>query len=112
MRKLVSKLKEIQVANGLTDGEMAKRLNCSRQNYQKTRTGEIPLGNKLLKGISTAFPGLRKDVKAITNRIFLSCDANRIPEGATKSPLKQLSEAQGRGLKRFCVGLIRKLRNR
>ena len=98
MSKIVGKLREIQLARGLTDMQMAQRLNCSRQNYQKTRTGEIPLGIKILKGISVAFPELQGDVI-----YFLSNGANKLPDNATKNPSFQ-------GLKSFCARLLARIR--
>ena len=85
--------------------DMAERLNCSRQLYQGTRSGKIPPGNKILKGISIAFPDLQEDVI-----YFLSNDANRLPEGANRNPLKTSSEPRGRGIRKFCVGLIGRIR--
>jgi transcriptional regulator with XRE-family HTH domain len=71
---LLTKLKEIQSREGLTDSELAKRLNCSRQLYQGIRTGKIPLGSKVLKGISIAFPELQADIL-----LFLASDAKNCP---------------------------------
>ena len=106
MSEIVSKLRKIQLAKRLTDGEMAQQLNCSRQTYQKTRVGEIKVGNKILMGIMAAFPELKQDII-----YFLSNDANRIPNNATKNPLRQFLEPQGRGLKRLCVGLVARIKN-
>lgn len=69
-RTLLTKIKEIQSREGLTDAEMAKRLGCSRQLYQGVRSEKVPLGSKILKGISSAFPELQADIL-----IFLSSDA-------------------------------------
>jgi len=85
---LITKIKEIQLREGLTDSEMAKRLNCSRQLYQGIRTGKIPLGNKILKGISVAFPELQANIL-----IFLASDAKNCPDNANKNPLKEASRA-------------------
>lgn len=97
---VIVKLRDIQLARGLTDTKMAKQLGCSRQLYQMTRTGKIPLGNKILKGISSVFPELQQDVI-----YFLSSDDKKLSDTA-KYPPRQPSEPQGRGLKRFCVGLL------
>jgi len=70
-----------------------------------TRSGKIPPGNRILKGISTAFPELRQDVI-----YFLSDGADNSARLATKNPLKQSSQAQGRGLKRFFVELLGRIR--
>ena len=100
---VVKKLKGIQVREGLTDAKMAKLLGCSRQTYQATRAGDNPPGNKILKGVSTAFPELQKDVL-----VFLSND-DKMLSNTAQNPLKQPSGAQGRGLKRFFVRLLGKL---
>ncbi len=78
---LLTKIKEIQSREGLTDSEIAKRLNCSRQLYQGTRSGKIPLGTKILKGISAAFPELQADIL-----IFLASDAKSCPNNAKDKP--------------------------
>jgi len=85
---LITKIKEIQSREGLTDSEMAKRLNCSRQLYQGIRTGKIPPGSKVLKGISIAFPELQADIL-----LFLASDAKNCPDNAQKNPLKAASRA-------------------
>ena len=103
---LISKIKEIQEREGLTDVEMARRLGCSRQLYQGTRSGKIPLGRKILNGIMTGFPELKKDVI-----YFLTNDANKSPKDANKNPPKQPSEAQKRGWKRFFGELIEKIKS-
>jgi len=104
MSELTGKLKYMQVHEGLTDKEMAIRLGCSRQLYQMTRTGKIPPGNKILRGISAAFPELQQDVI-----YFLSRNDNRLSTNAN-NPLRQPSGAQERGLKRLLVGLLGRLR--
>jgi len=98
---IISKLKGIQVREGLSDGDMAERLGCSRQLYQGTRTGRTPLGNKILKGITAAFPDLEQDVVIY----FLSSDASKLPNNA-KNPPRQPSKAQGRGWKGFFRDLL------
>lgn len=60
---------------GLSDKEMAGRLGCSRQLYQKTRAGMTPVGHKILKGISTTFPEFQPDIL-----IFLSKGANKLAD--------------------------------
>ena len=101
---IIGKLKDIQEREGLSDAAMAERLGCSRQTYNSTRLGRIPTGNKILKGVSTAFPELKDDVI-----YFLSSDANKLPDNA-KYPLRATSEAQGRGLKGFLVRLLGRFR--
>lgn len=105
--KFIDKLKQIQSANGLTDLEMAQRLSCSRQLYQKTRTEQIPLGNKILHGVIRAFPEeLNKD--AI---YFLTSDAHQLAEVADRNT-HQTTQDGKRGLlkrlyDRFCYRFMR-----
>ena len=92
--KPIAKLTEIQREAGLTDKEMAKRLGCSRQLWQMTRTGRIPLSNTITRCISKNFPELSRDVLK-----FLSCDGDGLSSSVINNPLK-----------RFCVGLLARLR--
>ena len=101
---LINKVSAAQIREQLSDSDMAERLGCSRQLYQMTRSGKIPLGNKILKGISIVFPELQQDVI-----YFLSNNDNRLSNNAN-NPLSQPSEPQGRGLKRFFVGLLGRIR--
>jgi len=79
--KFIDKLKQIQSDNSLTDLKMAQRLGCSRQLYQKTRTEQIPLGIKILRGVINAFPEeLSKD--AI---YFLTNEAHQLAEVADRN---------------------------
>ena len=75
-RKIISHLEKFQKERGLTDKEMGEKLGCSRQLYQKVRSGKVPLGAKLIKGVMGSFPQLRDDVI-----YFLSNDAHRLPNG-------------------------------
>lgn len=71
----IKKLAEIQNKEGLSDGKMAKRLGCSRQLWQMTRSGETPLGMTVLKCILRRFPELVQ-----TTLIFLSGDADGLTD--------------------------------
>ena len=102
---LTLSLQEIQDRENLKDWQMAERLGCKRQHWQMTRTGDTPLGMTLLKGIAKGFPELHQDII-----YFLDSDADRLSKECDRIPLKQHSEAQGRALKRFCGGLIGRLR--
>jgi transcriptional regulator with XRE-family HTH domain len=104
---LIARLREIQVKTGWDDKQMAERLGCSRQLYQMTRSGKIPVGRKILKGISMAFPELQQDVIYFLAK---GADISTI-EGDEKSP-QMYQEAQGRALKRFCRGLVGWIRRR
>ena len=99
--KPIAKLIEIQTRVGLTDKEMAGSLGCSRQLWQMTRSGKIPLGNTMTKCISKNFPELHQDII-----YFLAQSADKSSRAGDKNPLKPLSEPQGRGLKKFCVELL------
>ena len=102
---IIGKLKGIQVREGFIDAKMAQLLGCSRQLYQMTRSGKIPLGLKIPKGISVAFPELKEEAQN-----FLSNDAQKLPRDANKNPLKSTSGAQGRGIKRFFVELLGRIK--
>jgi len=103
---LVKKLRDIQVMRGLSDIGMAKRLGCSRQLWQMTRTNKILPGKKVVAGISSAFPELHRDVI-----YFLSNNDKKLSNYAN-NPLRATSQPQGRGLKRFFVGLLGSARER
>lgn len=82
---IISKLKGIQKDKGLSDREMAEKLGCSRQLYQMTRSGKIPLRHKVLQGISIAFPELQPDIL-----FFLSSNANKLPNEANTNDTSRL----------------------
>jgi len=101
LSKPIVKLSELQDKGELTDTEMAERLGCSRQLWQMTRTGRIPLSNTIIKCITRNFPDLQQDVI-----YFLAQDGDKLSQKGDRDAPRQPSEAQGRGLKRFCVGLL------
>ena len=107
LSKPIAKLSEIQNKGELTDTEMAERLGCSRQLWQMTRTGRIPLSNTIIRCITKNFPDLHQDVI-----YFLAQDGDRLSQKGDRNPLRQPSEPQGGGLKRFCVGLLRRIKKR
>jgi imidazoleglycerol-phosphate dehydratase len=47
---ILARLVQLQQKNGYSDQQMANKMNCSRPLYQRTRTGRVPLGGKILKG--------------------------------------------------------------
>ena len=49
-----------QEKQGSSDQQFAAQLDCSRQLWQGTRTGAIPMGDTILKGTARAFPNLRR----------------------------------------------------
>lgn len=88
----------------MSDMEMAQRLGCSRQLYQATRVGKLSLNNKIIKGILKAFPQLRDDVI-----YFLSYDAKKWSD-IGNNPTEEPPEPQGRGIKRFFVELLGRIK--
>ena len=66
---LKDKLKELQVAEGLSDYKFADKLGVSHQLWQMTRTGKREVGLAVLHGTITAYPELSRDVL-----FFLSSD--------------------------------------
>ena len=106
LSNLITTLEQRQRHLDLNDSQMAHRLGCSRQLYQMTRTGKIPPGPRVLKGISGAFPELQQDII-----YFLSSNADELSKGGDTIPLKEPSGAQERGLKRFCRGLLGRVRD-
>lgn len=59
---LLEKLIEKQKAEGLSDLQFAKRLGVSRQLWAMTRSGDTPLGMRVLSGVVREFPSLTDDV--------------------------------------------------
>lgn len=58
--EFIGTLTALQKWQGLTDKEMADRIGCSRQLYQMTRTGKVPVGLTILRGSVAAFPELQE----------------------------------------------------
>lgn len=107
--ELIEKLKQIQGQQALTDGQMAEKLGCTRQLYQATKTGRIPIGLTILKGATKAFPEVIGD--AI---IFLTDGAHRVtamPNLATAHTETHQEKQQG-GLRHLVNSLILGLKNR
>ena len=94
LSKPIATLIGMQNREGLTDREMAERLGCSRQLWQMTRTGRIPLSNTITRCISKNFPELNKEVLK-----FLARDGDGLSSDVIKNPLK-----------RFFVGLVERIR--
>ena len=103
--KPIAKLVELQVKGELTDREMAERLGCSRQLWQMTRSGRTPLGKTMAKCITRNFSELNQDII-----YFLAQSADKLSNEGDRNPLSQLSEPQGRGIKRFFVELLGRIR--
>jgi len=103
--KPITKLVDMQTREELTDREMAERLGCSRQLWQMTRSGKIPPGKTIIKCITKNFPELHQDII-----YFLAQSADKLSNNGAENPPRHLSEPQGKGIKRFCVELIGRLR--
>ena len=58
-KTFLDELVNIQQRTGYSDRIMAERIGCSRQNYQKVRTGKITVSKKFLRNSLKAFPQLR-----------------------------------------------------
>ena len=67
-QELVEALIQRQAKLDLSDGEMAVRLNVSRDLWNKVRRGEKAIGSKLLRGIMREFPDLAPEVLSFLRR--------------------------------------------
>jgi len=76
----ISKLIQIQERDKLTDKQMGERLGCSRSLWTLTRTGRVPLGAKVIKGIFKGFPELHTLLS-----LFLSNDVKESERSADKA---------------------------
>ncbi len=65
--EILAKIVQLQQNNGYSDGQMAKRIGCSRPLYQRTRTGRITIGGRFLKGamklLAEEIPAGRKSIQ-------------------------------------------------
>lgn len=59
---LTDKLIEKQKEMGLSDARFATLLGVSRALWNMTRTGDTPLGMKVLSGVLRVFPSMTDDV--------------------------------------------------
>lgn len=92
---LKEKLKELQVAAGLSDYKFADKLGVSPQLWQMTRSGKRQVGLVILRAVTKAYPELSRDIL-----IFLGADVSIISQlgGITTIPSQT---AQGGRFSRF-----------
>lgn len=76
----VSQLIQIQTRDKLSDRQMAERLGCSRTLWQLTRSGKLPLGEKMIRGIFRSFPELHTSLS-----FFLANDVKKSERSADKA---------------------------
>jgi imidazoleglycerol-phosphate dehydratase len=78
---VLQKVIQLQESNGLSDQQMAEKIECSRPLYQRTRTGKIPMGGTFLKGAmklleSVAIEGRKSNVKRDTRETNINLELN------------------------------------
>jgi len=61
-REIIKKLEEAAETEGLTRTQLAIRLGISAGSYYHVRSGERPLGKRIINGILREFPQLREAV--------------------------------------------------
>jgi|GEM_PF-6530458 len=76
----VTQLIEIQERDKLSDGQMAKRLGCSRPLWNLTKHGKATLGTTMIQCIFRNFPELHTSLA-----LFLSQGADRLTEPVSKA---------------------------
>lgn len=59
---MLTRLAAIQTREGLSDGQMAERLGCSRSLWNQVRRGRMPLSHELAVRAAGAFPELSRDL--------------------------------------------------
>lgn len=62
---LIASLAGVQQTMGYSDEEFAELLGISRPLWIMTRSGQMPVGMKLLAGTTRRFPGLKEQVLAV-----------------------------------------------
>jgi imidazoleglycerol-phosphate dehydratase len=76
---IMEKIVQLQQKHGYSDQQMAGKIGCSRPLYQRTRTGRIPIGGRVLKGamklLAAETPAGRKaTVKRATGETSISLE--------------------------------------
>jgi len=94
MTNLIEAIKQRQSQANLSDTALASLLGVDRSTWSKIKSGKRNPGIKFLR--------------AVDQRLMHVEISDTLP---INNPLKQPSGAQGRGLKRFCVGLLALIRN-
>lgn len=59
MSELINKIKELQIAEGLTDSDYAAKIGFVRGSYSAIKTQEVKIGLKFLKGVLRAYQNTR-----------------------------------------------------
>lgn len=59
---MLEAMKDIQIREGLTDGQMAQRLFCSRPLWNRVKNGRMPLSDDLAVRAAGAFPELTREL--------------------------------------------------
>ena len=72
-----------QAEQGTSDKQFAAQLDCSRQLWQGTRSGTIPLGSTILKGAARAFPELRGEA----SHLLIDLPSKTKPEAPEKASI-------------------------
>ena len=86
-------IQELRLQRGLTQEEVARRLDCSRQRYARLEKGEIEITYRELKVISEVF---EVEVREITDSIepaLISSSLFRIPsDSPMEKPVRLIKE--------------------
>ncbi len=61
--RIINRLKEIQIAEGLSDEAFARKIGISRVHWNNIKHGKSPIGIHFLNKVKKAYPGLKKDVE-------------------------------------------------
>jgi len=95
MNNLIEAIKQKQRQANLNDTAFALFLGMDRSTWAKIKSGKRNPGIKFLR--------------AVDQRLMHVEISDTLP---TRIPFRQPPEPQGRGLKRFCVGLLARIRER
>jgi len=64
-------LEEIKKQQGsMSDSKFATSIGCTRQLWQATRTGTLPLSDTILSGVANNIPALRKAADSQHHKMF------------------------------------------
>lgn len=84
---LLEKLRQLQSSMALNDGDFAAQLDVPRSTWQLTRTGRVPLGQKIARAAARRFPDLAADAVAL----FLASDAPECSDATEQSTLSSVA---------------------
>ncbi|MFH1775077.1 MAG: hypothetical protein ABH839_00245 [Chloroflexota bacterium] len=102
---IVQALKDIQGRDGLSDRELARRIDVHRVSWSRIKTGRAPFGVKFLSGVRRAFPELKDEID-----IFLAANVTAINSKVTIGNKGRTRRREKRGrfsLRRLCRALSR-----